>query len=399
MKKNYDLIVIGAGASGLTAAFIAAKAGKAVLVVDSSSSPAVKVAVSGGGKCNFSNRNVHASHYLSNNPHFCKSALARLHPQDITKILDNAEIKWEEREKGKLFAFSGIEIRDFLVKRAVDNNVEIQMRAEVKSVQKNQNGFELLINQDVISAANVLIATGGMSYPSVGATDFGMRLAKQFTLKTVKSRPALVSLSFCKNDGMDWSGLSGLSLPARISIGKKSFEEDLLFTHQGFSGLGIFQASLYWEEGMPVQIDFMPDVNAFELLKSRRQVKDKKQIATALSEKMPQRLAQRFAGTIPVEKRNLPLTELSDKIFTTLAANLNAYSFIPSATGGWDKAEVTKGGVDTTELFSTTMACRKVPNLYFAGEVMDVTGELGGFNLHWAWASGTVAGYTVASSI
>lgn len=399
MLNSYDIIIIGAGASGLTAAAETARAGKSVLAVDHFSLPARKVFISGGGKCNFSNKNVSAAHYLSANPHFCKSALSRFSWQDFTAKLDSADIPWEEREDGKLFAFSGSSVRRLLLQTAQEAGCEFKFGISSFSLEKTPAGFLASIDDRSVAAKAVLIASGGLSYPSAGATDIGYRLAQQFGLNIIPAAPALVSLQFDMDNTPDMMGLAGISLPAEVKTGKKAFSGSLLFTPLAFSGPAILQASLYRTEGAAVRIDFLPGINVLEWLKSRRNAKDKRLTASVLSEKMPQRLAQKFAALLPEEKAARPVTELPDRLFSLLADKINRYTFIPPETSGWTKAEVTKGGIDTAELSSATMECRKVPGLYFAGEVMDVTGEIGGFNLHWAWASGTAAGRAMAQAV
>lgn len=399
MSKSCDFIVIGAGASGLTAAAEAGKAGKSVLVIDRLPLPAQKVFISGGGKCNFSNKNVSAARYLSANPHFCKSALSRFGWQDFTAKLDSAGIPWEEREDGKLFAFSGSSVRRMLLEAAQEAGCEFKFGVSSLCVEKTDESFSITADGLSVTAKAVLIASGGLSYPSAGATDIGYRLAKQFGLNVIAPAPALVSLHFDMDHGPDMTGLAGISLPAEVKTGRKTFSGNVLFTPLAFSGPAILQASLYTTKDTPVQIDFLPGINVFEWLKSRRNNRDKRLAASVLSEKMPQRLAQKFAALLPDEKSSRPVTELPDKLFSMLADNINRCTFIPPETSGWTKAEVTKGGVDTAELSSASMECRTVPGLYFSGEIIDVTGELGGFNLHWAWASGTAAGRAAASAV
>lgn len=395
MPDHYDLIVIGAGAAGLTAAAHAGKSGKSVLVVDKNTQPARKVFISGGGKCNFSNKFVSALHYVSDNPHFCKSALAGLSFQEVTQELDRAGIKWEEREDGKLFAFSGAEIRQFLLDRARRAGAVFLFGIPEFDLQK-ENCFRLACAAGTFLSENVLIASGGISYPAAGATDIGYRLAGQFGLKVIRPEPALVSLDFEREMRPDFSGLNGISLPVQIKTGKKIMRGSLLFTHGGISGPAVLQTSLYHENGRPVEIDFLPQTDLAAVLKSRRAAGEKKRIFAVLSDYLPARLVERFADLLPAESRTIPLSGVSDKSFSLLDDKIKRCRFVPPRTGGWAKAEVTRGGVDVNALFSATMECRTVPGLYFAGEVVDVIGELGGFNLHWAWASGKAAGKATA---
>lgn len=395
LPNHYDLIIIGAGAAGLTAAAQAGRNGKSVLVIDKNLQPARKVFISGGGKCNFSNKFVSAQHYLSSNPHFCKSALAGLSFQEVTQELDRAGIKWEEREEGKLFAFSGAEIRRFLLDRARRDGAVFLFGIPEFNLQK-ETCFRLESAAGTFLSENVLIASGGISYPSAGATDIGYRLAGQFGVNVIKPEPALVSLDFAPEMRLDFSGLNGISLPVRIKTGKKIIQDSLLFTHRGISGPAVLQTSLYHKNGQPVEIDFLPQTDLTAVLKNCRSAGEKKKITAILSDFMPFRLAERFASVLPAENRAVPLSSVSDKSFALLNDEIKRCRFVPPQTGGWAKAEVTKGGVDVNALSSATMECRTVPGLYFAGEVVDVTGELGGFNLHWAWASGTAAGRAAA---
>lgn len=386
--KKYGLIVIGAGAAGLTAAACAARFGKSVLIIEKNAEPARKIYVSGGGKCNFSNRRVNGDHYLSANPRFCRSALAGVTPDDVLKRLDDARIGWEEREDGKLFAFSGESIRRFVLNEARAAGAELLTGVALFDLQKS-DVFRLTCSAGEFSADAVLIATGGKSCPALGATGIGFSLAEKFGLKVVPPEPALVSLKLASGTAPDLTGLSGVSLPVRIKTGKRGQFGDLLFTPDAVSGPAVLQTSLRWNAGEAVEIDFLPETDLTAVLKTRRLSKEKKHLAAVLSEMMPSRLARRFVGNI---EENTPLSAVSDKVFAKLDRTVKHFRFTPPATGGWTKAEVTKGGVDVNGLFSATMESRTVSGLYFAGEVVDVTGEVGGYNLHWAWASGTAAG-------
>ena len=394
MQKYYDLIVIGAGAAGLTAAASVGRGGRSVLLIDKAVRPARKVLISGGGKCNFSNKFVSAQHYVSANPHFCKSALAGFSYRDFTDQLDLAGIRWEERKDGKLFAFSSAEIHGFLLDKAQKTGCVFLFGIPNFDLQK-ENCFRLQCAAGTFLSENVLIASGGISYPAVGATDIGYRLAERFGVNVIEPKPALVGLNFDRGMKTDFSKLAGISLPTRIKTLKKNIQGNLLFTHHGISGPAVLQMSLYWKEGDPVEIDFLPQIKLEDVLKKRRANKEKKRIDAVLNEYLPLRLVQRFTALLSGEDRRIPLSALSDKSISCLNENINHCCFVPAFAGDWAKAEVTKGGVDVNALFSETMECRTVPGLYFAGEVVDVTGELGGFNLHWAWASGTAVGKAV----
>ena len=395
IRKPYDLIVIGAGAAGLTAAAEAGKNGKKVLVVDHNASPVQKVLISGGGKCNFSNKFVSADRYVSTNPHFCKSALAGFGWQNMTKELDQKGIRWEEREDGKLFAFSSRDICRFLVERAQGHGAGFLFNVSNFDLRKNDL-FCLRCDAGTFESKNLLIATGGLSYPAVGAGDIGYRLAQRFGLKVIPPHPALVALDFAEKMCPDFNGLAGISLRARVKTAKTVKEGMLLFTNRGISGPVVLQTSLYWNEGQPIEIDFLPYTNVSEELKQRRRSKEKKKIKNVLADYLPVRLADRFAALLNEADQNASLTALSDKSFFLLNEKIKKCCFVPLKTAGWDNAEVTKGGVDVNALSSATLECRSVQGLFFAGEVLDVTGELGGFNLHWAWASGSAAGKAIA---
>lgn len=397
MKKKYDLIIIGAGASGLTAAATAGQSGRSVLLIEHNSQPARKVFVSGAGKCNFSNKFVSSKHYFSKNPHFCKSALAGFSYQDLIHHLDKACIPWQEREEGKLFAFSSGAIRSFLVERAKKANVDILLEIPFFTLEKKSEIFSLNCCAGNFFSKNVLIASGGISYPALGATDIGYRLAKQFGLDVIQPEPALVSLNWGGHIPVDFSGLSGVSVFVHIKTGKICKQGMLLFTPQGISGPVVLQLSLYWQAGQMIEIDFLPQTDLFSILKKHRQAKEKKRLQSILSDYLPLRLARCFVSVLDSKDKDIPLSAMSDKSFNQMDKMIKHFRFIPEKTGGWSKAEVTKGGVDVDCLSSSTMESRKVSGLYFSGEVLDITGELGGFNLHWAFASGFAVGKAVCN--
>lgn len=396
MEDFFHLAVIGGGASGLSAATEAAKRGVSVVVIDKFDPPAAKVLISGGGKCNFTNRNASAEHYLSANPHFCKSALAALSPQDVISAFERDGIRWEERESGKIFAFYALDVRNALLERAKKAGSVFRFGETVINVKQEENAFLISCKKGNIRCNKLLIATGNLACPAVGGNDFGMKLAQSFGLRVITPAPALVPFRFADNMPVDFSDLSGIALPVRIKTAKKTIADRLLFTHKGLSGPAVLTASLYWNEGEKIVIDFRPDTSVIDFFKTLKTRKDKRKTASALSELIPQRLAARFAALLPEGKREKPLTEIPDKLFSVLDEAVKRCAFIPSGTDGYAKAEAAKGGIDTREINSATMECRRIPNLFFSGEVLDVTGELGGYNLHWAWASGTAAGKAAA---
>lgn len=395
VENSFQLAVIGAGASGLTAAARAAQDGKSVVILDHRADPGAKVLISGGGRCNFTNKKITADFYFSENPHFCKSALARFGTQDILDRFSKAGIEWKEEENGKIFAGSAAAVRDFLFRNAAQSGALFRFAERIEEIEKNEALFSLKTDQGRLYAEAVLIATGGLSCPALGASDFGFRAARRFGLKIIEPAPALVPFRFDAAGCPDLRDLSGVSVPVSVTVGRKKITDNLLLTHKGVSGPAALRASLYWEPGMAVQIDFLPGENLRRGLEILKEQKEKRFAVNVLAEKMPLRLAQRFSLLLPENRRNIPLAQLSGRDLAVLAEGISHCSFRPAGTDGYDKAEVTKGGVDTGGLSSSTMEARTVKGLYFAGEVMDVTGELGGYNLHWAWASGEAAGHSV----
>lgn len=393
--NSFYLAVIGAGASGLTAAAEAARAGKSVVVLDHRADPGAKVLISGGGRCNFTNRKITPDFYFSKNPHFCKSALARFGTQEILDRFSKAGIDWTEEENGKIFAGSAAAVRDFLLKDAAEGGAQFRFGERIEEIEKNDGRFFLKTDKGTLCAESVLIATGGLSCPALGASDFGFRAARRFGLKIIEPSPALVPFRFDSASLPDLRDLSGVSLPVSVRVERKEIADNLLLTHKGFSGPAALRASLYWEPGRPVRIDFLPGEDVLCGMKALKEKKERRFAVNVLAEKIPLRLAQRFSSLLPEKRRNVPLAQVGDRDLALLAEGIKRYSFLPAGTDGYDKAEVTKGGVDTDALSSSTMEARTVKGLYFAGEVMDVTGELGGYNLHWAWASGEAVGRNV----
>lgn len=376
-KQHFHSIVIGAGAAGLMCAKHIAKTGS-VLILEKQPQLAAKVKISGGGKCNFTNLGVSANNYLCTNPHFVKSALARFTPQDIIKILQQNHIKYEERQNQQMFAFSAQEIADMLLKQCLEKNVKIQTKCLIESVEKNNDIFKIETNFGCYTCDNLIVATGGVSYPKIGATDFGYKIARQFGHKIINPRPALVGLTALLNLRNFCSDLAGVSVPVIITIGKKKIARDLLFTHLGISGPAVLIASLYWQSGQTFYLDFLNGQSLDDLLRQQ----NKKTLSQIFSNVLPSNFAKKIVGDLDCKIENL-----SNKNKQLLNERLTKFAFTPQKTMGFDRAEVTAGGVDVSQISSQTMESKLCPHLFFIGEVLDVTGELGGFNLHWAWAS------------
>lgn len=389
---DQDVVVIGAGAAGMMCAGIAAQRGKRVLVIEASKAAGEKIRVSGGGRCNFTNLGASPRQFLSDNPHFCISALSRYSQQDFIALVNRHGIAWHEKTLGQLFCDeSAAQIIALL--REEMRDADLRLNTSVQRVEKTEGGFTLhLSSSQTIICASLVVATGGKSIPKMGATDFGYRLAQQFGLRLTEARPALVPLTFSGEILEQANALSGVAVPARVTCGKASFDEALLFTHRGLSGPAILQISSYWREGEEIVIDLLPGTDVLTLLREARQTNGKQAAHNLLSGVMPRRLAMALAD-VPAYAG--PLGGLSDDKMRALAARINAWHVTPSGTEGYRTAEVTLGGVDTRDLDSKTMQARVVPGLYFIGEVVDVTGWLGGYNFQWAWSSGWCAGQAV----
>ncbi len=410
--QQFDVVVIGAGAAGLFCAGEAAQRGCRVLVLDHSAKVAEKIRISGGGRCNFTNRDldVRAPHkyFLGDNPNFCRSALSRYTPQDFIALLGEHRIGFHEKHKGQLFCDrSADDIIQMLLTRCDTTGVTRWQPCGVQAVRTVTGAadagpaaprYELDTDQGTVQCHAVVVATGGLSIPKIGATDFGYRIARQFGLKLITPRPALVPLTFDAASWAPFSALAGLSLPVAIETGAKKermqFLEDLLFTHKGLSGPAVLQISSYWQAGQAIRLNLAPQTDLGEHL---RQAKgsSRKLIANELSGLLPSRLADTWTQSDVQWQR--PAMEASDKALNALATSLSAWAVVPTGTEGYAKAEVTAGGVDTRELSSQTMESRQ-PGLYFIGEVVDVTGWLGGYNFQWAWASGHAAGLALAQA-
>ena len=387
---SFDVIIVGAGAAGLHCAGIAGQRGLKVLLIDHAEKVAEKIRISGGGRCNFTNVDTGPANFLSANPHFCRSALARYTPQDFIALLQRHRIAWHEKHKGQLFCNDSAEDVITMLLRECDAGFVTRWQpCSVHAVRRGDTGFELDTARGTIRSAQLVIATGGLSIPKIGATDFGYRLARQFSHTIVETRAALVPLTFDPVTWAPFAALSGLSLEVMVEAGagkaKGAFLEDLLFTHRGLSGPAILQISSFWHAGTPLQLNLAPgrDLTA-ELLQAKRD--SRRLLANELAELIPRRLADAWLAPTP-ELAAKPLPDQRDRDLALLAERLNRWELKPQGSEGYRKAEVTAGGVDTRELSSQTLQSERVSGLFFIGEVVDVTGWLGGYNFQWAWAS------------
>lgn len=386
---QYDVIVIGAGAAGLMCAATAGQRGRRVLLLDHARKLAEKIRISGGGRCNFTNLHARFDCYLSANPHFCRSALAQYTPQDFIAMVERHGIGYHEKKLGQLFCDEGSErIIAMLDEECRLGAVERRMEVSIQQVSRTADGFTLETSAGAFRAASLVVASGGLSIPQIGATPFGYRLAEQFGLELTALTPALVPLTFHVEDAEAFAPLAGVSLEVEARAGKGRFRENVLFTHKGVSGPAILQVSSYWQPGMELELDLLPDADAAVWLEQK--VGSEQLIANALAEfGWPKRFAEAWLAR---EGFNLRLKDLSPKQRQQLAERLHGWRVKPNGTQGYKKAEVTLGGVSTKSLSSKTMMANEVPGLFFIGEVVDVTGWLGGYNFQWAWSSGYVAG-------
>ena len=385
---KFDAIVIGAGAAGLFCAIEAGKRGRKVLVIERNVQVGRKILISGGGRCNFTNIHTKPENFISKNPHFSKSALAGYTPQDFIELVKNHKIDFYEKKLGQLFCReSSRQIVEMLLRECEKAKVEISVNCSVKRISKNDS-FEIETDRGIFKSEKLVIASGGLSFPKIGATDFGYRIARQFGLEIVETRASLVPLIFANGKG--FNRLAGVSIDSVISTGKHAFRENILFTHRGLSGPAVLQISNYWQRGKPVSIDLLPSENAVELLE--KNLSSRQNLDNFLSRFLPNRFAEIFTAQ---QFSNKPLNQLSKKEIEQTAGQLNNWQVNFDETEGYHKAEVTLGGVSTDELSSQTMETKKIPGLYFIGEVVDVTGWLGGYNFQWAWASGFAASKSI----
>jgi len=387
---DIDVLVLGAGAAGFMCAIEAAKRGRRVVVLDHSDKPAEKIRISGGGRCNFTNIHCSPANFLSQNPRFAISALKRYTQQDFLALVEKHRIPWHEKTLGQLFCDnSAKDIIRLLMDELEAAGGKLYLSTTISDITKPDDRFSVATSRGAYRARSLVVATGGLSIPKLGATPFGYDIARSFGLSLVPPRAALVPLTFSDANKELCKKLAGVSVDAIVSFAKTTFREGLLFTHRGLSGPSILQISSYWQEGRPITVDLAPGVDVFETLTGGRRSSPKQDLRTAISHLLPKRLAEEVTAEQSFTGR---LADQSDKLFRRVSERINRWQLTPVGTEGYRTAEVTLGGVDTAELSSKTMEAKAVPGLFFIGEVVDVTGHLGGFNFQWAWSSGHAAG-------
>jgi predicted Rossmann fold flavoprotein len=404
--SQVDVVVIGAGAAGMMCAAVAGQRGQRVVLIDHATKLAEKIRISGGGRCNFTNRVVRPEHFVSENRHFARAALEAYTPQDFISMVDRHGIAWHEKHRGQLFCDSSSELIIKMLRQECDlGQVQWRMPDAVQAIEKTETGFTLSTSSGPLETAKVVIATGGTAVPQVGATDFGLVWARRFGLKIIEPRPALVPLLFDTQMWAPFQVLAGVSLEAGLDVERKGaakggrqaraahtphFLEDVLFTHKGLSGPGILQISSYWQPGQPIELNLAPQHEMVAALINKKS-QSRQQIVSVLGDLWPKRLAEQWLGSMA----QLRIAEVSDQQLKTLGERINRWSLLPTGTAGFKKAEVMKGGVDTNTLNQRTFEAKAVPGLHFIGEVVDVTGWLGGYNFQWAWASGFACGQSI----
>jgi len=394
MEKNMkiDVIIIGSGAAGLMCAMQAGQRGRSVVLLDHAKKLAEKIRISGGGHCNFTNLNSGPDNFISSNPDFCRSALARYTPQDFIALLKKHNIGFHEKTLGQLFCDDESEALIAMLREECDAaGVKRFMNCEIEKIERDKK-FHVSTSRGEFEAKSLVIATGGLSVPNTGATPFGYHVAEQFGIPIAKLKPGLVPLSFAPDDWKPYADLTGVSLDVLVSFGKHSFRENMLVTHRGLSGPAILQISSYWQHGQPLHINLLPACDMATLLDEQKT--SKKLFSNYLTQWFPKSFADVWCAQL-AGIENKPLNQYNDKQRKLIAATLHDWQITPSGTLGYTKAEVTCGGIDTRALSSKTMECLEVPGLYFIGEVVDVTGQLGGYNFQWAWSSGYAAGQAV----
>ena len=410
--QEFDIVIVGAGAAGLFCAGSAGQAGLKVLLIDHSDKLAEKIRISGGGRCNFTNRETAPDNFLSENRNFCRSALSRYTPRHFTELLQRHGVPFHEKHKGQLFCDrSAQDVIDVLLAECAAGQVTRWAACRVNKVRvigpeaggTVVDGYEVETSQATVRARALVIATGGLSIPKIGATDFGYQIARQFGLRLVPPRPALVPLKFDAQAWAPYTQLAGLSLPVSIETGsgknRMHFREDLLFTHRGLSGPAVLQISSYWQAGTPIRVNLVPDIELLPMLLRAKAI-SRKLIANELASLLPSRLADTWVaqGASTGHSWQRPINEASDKDLTSLAQRLSSWELTPTGTEGYQKAEVTAGGVDTRDLSSQSMESKQA-ELYFIGEVVDVTGWLGGYNFQWAWASASACAQAMVGKL
>ncbi|MGB6231796.1 MAG: NAD(P)/FAD-dependent oxidoreductase [Litorimonas sp.] len=384
-----DVVIIGAGAAGLMCAAVAGRRGRRVVLIDHAERPGEKIRISGGGRCNFTHLHSTPENFISRNSHFAKSALSRYTPYDFLALVEKHGIAWEEKAQGQLFCQGRSQaIIDMLVAECDAAGVELRLGTVVLGVSKPGARFAVSTATQTLSCESLVVATGGQSIPKMGATRFGYQVAEQFGLEMVETVPALVPLTFTDETSESMKALSGVAVDASVTSERYRFDEPLLFTHRGLSGPAILQISSYWEPGESITVDMAPGENVLATLKQDRTARPRLSPAAWLGERLPKRLADSVASTV----RQLRLADMPDTALMNLALKVSEWRIKPAGSEGYRKAEVTRGGVDTAELSSKTMEAKTVPGLFFIGEVVDVTGHLGGHNFQWAWASGVACG-------
>ncbi|ODS12770.1 NAD(P)/FAD-dependent oxidoreductase [Vibrio scophthalmi] len=392
MSEKFDVVIIGAGAAGLICAAEAGKRGRKVLVLDHAKKPGRKILISGGGRCNFTNYDVSANNYLCRNPHFVKSALSQYTNWDFIAMVSKYGIEFEERDHGQLFCVdSAKQIVNMLLEECQQAKVQLCYQQDVQQIEQSEQGFTLMANANAIECQSLVIATGGLSMPKLGATPFGYKVAEQFGLPIIPTSAGLVPFTLHKQEKEDFEALSGIAIPAEITAQDGTvFKEALLFTHRGLSGPAVLQISSFWKAGQKVTINLVPEADVDELLTIAREQHPNQSLKNTLARVLPKRLVE-----VMVERKELvdkPLKQFNDKQLKQITEYLENWQIAPNGTEGYRTAEVTLGGVDTDHLSSKTMQCKNIEGLFFIGEVMDVTGWLGGYNFQWCWSSGFVAG-------
>ena len=391
MTRAWDVVVIGAGAAGMMAAIEAGKRGRRVLILEKTKHPGKKILMSGGGRCNFTNIYTLAENFISHNPHFCKSALKRYTPYDFISLVQKHGISFYEKKLGQLFCEGkSSEIVDMLLKECWNAKVQINLEQEITDVEKIDSGFKVVTPKETYFANHLLVATGGLSIPTLGSSPFAYQLAEKFGLKVYPTRAALVPLTL--QEKTHYAELSGVSVETRVKVDEQYFDENILFTHRGLSGPAILQISSYWQAGQELEVHFLPEINWKEYLQTAKKEFPEQQLKTILQHHLPKNMIKLFIDEQWAEK---PMKQLEHMALQELHQLLSRWRIKPSGTEGYRTAEVTLGGIDCDELSSQTFEAKKVPGLYFVGEVIDVTGWLGGYNFQWAWSSAWAAGQVI----